>query len=120
MKWAALAVALAACQRGDAGSSASAPPPAPASHAQVTDAYRADITRLCDCVHLSGADKLSGDRSTAVAIWLGSNLATTDAHQFLVQIQPLEGEPKAQALEAEAHRVGLTGCALASEWRTAK
>ena len=117
MNWAVVAVALAACQRGDAGSSANAPPPA---RAQVTDAYRADITRLCDCVHLSGADKLSGDRSTAVALWLGSNLATTDAHQFLVQIQPLEGEPKAHALEAEARRVGLTGCALASEWRTPK
>ncbi|HTR49471.1 MAG TPA: hypothetical protein VMJ10_02115 [Kofleriaceae bacterium] len=118
MKSVALVLALAACQRGDAGSSASAPPAV--SHAQVTDAYRADITRLCDCVHLSGADQLTGDRSTAIAIWLGSNITTSDAHQFLVQIQPLEGEPKARALEAEAHRVGLTGCALASEWRAPK
>jgi len=118
MKSVVLALALAACQRGDAGSSASPPPPI--SHVTVTDAYRADITRLCDCVHLSGADKLTGDRSTTIALWLGPNITTTEAHQFLVQIQPLEGEPKAQALEAEAHRVGLTGCALASEWRSPK
>ncbi|HEY1556340.1 MAG TPA: hypothetical protein VGF94_16010 [Kofleriaceae bacterium] len=117
MKWAVLVVALAACQRGDAGSSA-APPPAPSGH--VGDAYRDDITKLCDCVHLSGADRIDGDRSTAIALWLGANLATEDAHKFLVSIQPLEGEAKARALEAEGRRVGLTGCALASEWRTTK
>ena len=113
MKSVAIAVALAAC-RGKANDSPLD------QRAPAADAYREDIARLCDCVHLSGADKLSGDRSTAVALWLGSNLTTNDAHRFLVSIQPLEGEAKAQALDAEAHRVGLTGCALSSEWRTSK
>ncbi|HUJ58720.1 MAG TPA: hypothetical protein VLX92_09515 [Kofleriaceae bacterium] len=118
MKWIALALALGACQRGESGSPAKkivAPP----EHAPVTDAYKADIGALCDCVRLSGADKIADDGSRApiIAMWLGSNLHTKEAHDFLVAIQPLEGEPKATALESEAHRVGLPGCALAAEWR---
>jgi hypothetical protein len=59
-----------------------------------------------------------GDRPLAIAEWLGSHLQTDEAHQYLVKIQPLEGEAKAAALEAEARRIGLPGCALAAEWRT--
>jgi hypothetical protein len=44
-------------------------------------------------------------------------LKTPEAHEFLVKIQPLEGEPKARALDDEAHRVGLASCALSAEWR---
>lgn len=80
--------------------------------------YRADITRLCDVVVQSGADQLpAGERLLAIVQWLPAHLETQDAHEFLVRIQPLEGEAKAEALDAEARRVGLPGCALAAEWR---
>ena len=87
--------------------------------APVTDAYRADITTLCDCIRLSGADqKPEDERWTAVAMWLGPNIKTSEGHEFLVAIQPLKGEAKALALETEAKRVGVATCALATEWRT--
>lgn len=100
----------AGCQRG-AGTTAPA----------VSEPYRSDITNLCDSVVSSGADQLpAGERPLAIASWLGTHLQTPEAHDFLVRIQPLEGEPKAAALEAEARRVGLPGCALAAEWRVGK
>jgi hypothetical protein len=95
---------IAACQRG-AGSA-------------VPETYRDDIARLCNVVALSGADQLPADaRALAIAQWLPEHLATDQAHAYLVKIQPLAGEPKAAALDAEARRVGLGGCALATEWR---
>ncbi|HEY0483381.1 MAG TPA: hypothetical protein VGD37_37930, partial [Kofleriaceae bacterium] len=54
----------------------------------------------------------------AIATWLAEHLETQDAHDYLIRIQPIVGEPKAAALEAEARRAGLPGCALAAEWRT--
>lgn len=99
---------VAGCQR----SSGSAP-------SQVSEAYRNDIARLCDAVVQSGADQLpAGDRTLAIATWLAEHLETQDAHDYLIRIQPIVGEPKAAALEAEARRAGLPGCALAAEWRT--
>ena len=86
----------------------------------VSETYRADIERVCNVVARSGADQLPADeRMLAIATWLGSNLETGEAHDYLVRIQPLTGEPKAAALEAEARRVGLSRCALAAEWRGA-
>ena len=122
MKWIALALALAACQHGNAEPSPSAqatpPPTAPPAKPRVTEAYRADIASLCDCVKLSGADQApEADRMPLTAMWLSSHIATPEGHDYLVAIQPLEGERKAQALENEARRVGLEGCALAAEWR---
>lgn len=103
------ALGAIACQRG-AGST----PPA------VSEQYRSDIENLCDVVARSGADRLpAGERAPTIATWLGGNLRTQEAHDYLIRIQPLVGEPKAAALEAEAARVGLPRCALASEWRTA-
>ena len=79
--------------------------------------YASDIAKLCDVVARSGAAGHDGnDRMFLVATWLGSNLETADARAFLARIQPLEGESKAAALDGEAARVGLTGCALAAEW----
>ncbi|HMG56669.1 MAG TPA: hypothetical protein VK601_24380 [Kofleriaceae bacterium] len=99
---------VAGCQRG-AGSTGAA----------VSEPYREDIARLCDVVARSGADQLpAGERALAIASWLPAHLETSEAHEYLVAIQPLSGEPKAAALEAEARRVGLARCALASEWRT--
>lgn len=108
--------ALASCQRS---SGSSAPPSSSGSSAPpVSEAYRQDITRLCDVVVQSGADQQpAGERALTVASWLAAHIETQDAHDYLIQIQPLTGEPKAAALEAEAQRVGLTSCALAAEWR---
>ena len=87
--------------------------------AQAPEQYRSDIANLCDVVARSGADKLPpGERAPTIATWLGGNLRTQEAHDYLIAIQPLVGDPKAAALEAEAARVGLVGCALAAEWRT--
>jgi hypothetical protein len=112
--------ALAACQSGN-----TSPAPAPAPKAgptipqpYVTDGYRNDITSICDVVKLSGADKEDpGARQAVIAMWLGPHITTDEGHKFLIAIQPLQGAAKGNALEAEAHRVGLGGCALASEWR---
>jgi len=125
MKWPlALVLVVAACQEGkqeqqvvDKSSASttviSLPKP------EITPAYRADITTLCDCVKLSGAeDKPKDERWQVIAMWLGPQIKTTDGHEFLVAIQPLKGEAKALALDTEAKRVGLTTCALATEWRS--
>lgn len=105
----ACACIAVSCQSG-AGST---PPPA-------TQQYRSDIENLCDAVVRSGADRLpAGERALAIATWLPSHLTTPEARDYLVRIQPLVGEPKALALEAEARRVGLASCALAAEWRRA-
>jgi hypothetical protein len=98
---------LAGCQRTES----STPPPA--------SDYAQDIAALCDSVKRSGADQVDEDaRALTIANWLGTNLKTPESRKFLVQIQPLVGEAKATALETEARRVGLAGCALAAEWRT--
>jgi len=84
----------------------------------VSDEYRADITNLCDALKLSGADQIHDDsRITTIAMWLGPNIHTEEAHKFLVSIQPLKGEAKAQRLDEEAKRVGLLTCPLSAEWR---
>jgi hypothetical protein len=91
---------------------------APRASAQVTPEYKQDITNLCDVLHLSGADQLPADsRTPTIAMWLGPHITTPAGHDFLVKIQPLEGMTKAAALDDEAKRVGLSGCALADEWR---
>ncbi len=98
---------IAGCQHGDGGA------PAP-----VAAPYRLDIETVCNVVVLSGADQLAaGERALTIASWLASHLETTEAHDYLIKIQPLTGAPKAAALEAEAKRVGLPRCALAAEWR---
>jgi len=99
---------IAGCQRSPGSS---APP--------MSEAYRQDITRLCNVVVQSGADQLpASERALTVASWLAERLETQDAHDYLIRIQPLTGEPKAAALDTEARRVGLASCALAAEWRT--
>lgn len=80
--------------------------------------YAGDIDKLCNVVVLAKADQVpSGERALPIANWLAANLTTPESRQFLVKIQPLVGTAKADALDAEARRVGLTGCALAAEWR---
>jgi hypothetical protein len=99
---------------GSAGSAGSAGPVGP-----IADDYKTDIENLCDVEKRSGADQLEpAQRNPTIAMWLGPNIKTTAGHQFLVQIQPLQGAEKAQALEVEAKRVGISECPLATEWRT--
>lgn len=116
MKWPVIALVIVGCQSGDKSSApAQRPPP---EKAEVTEDYKYDITRLCDAVHLSGADQIKDDsRITQIAMWLGPNIRTPAGHDFLVAIQPLDGEAKAKALDDEARRVGLDKCALSAEWR---
>lgn len=108
-----LALALG-CQQGDRATpspTATAPAAAPSSD------YARDIEALCEVATRSGADATDA-RTLTIANWLAANLKTPESRTFLVKIQPLGGEAKAQALETEAKRVGLAGCALAAEWRT--
>jgi len=126
-------VLIAGCQSTDKADKADQAASAPAATAPATPtapapgggpaptgaAYKADIGKLCDVVSLSGAAGMeAGDRSYTIAQWLPANLTTPESKQFLVKIQPLVGNAKAAALEDEAKRVGLPGCALAAEWRT--
>lgn len=102
--------------------SAAAPSAAPAAPAPTSAApskdYAGDIAKLCEVVQLSGAEAESpDDRRLPVANWLAANLTTSESRQFLAKIQPLVGAGKADALDAEARRVGLASCSLAAEWR---
>ena len=125
MKRFAWLLVAAACQSG----SSSGPPPKPTENTGdksgiprpfVTDGYRKDVAALCNVMHESGADEQPADaRQAIIAMWLGPHITTEEGHQYLIAIQPLHGEAKAAELEGEARRVGLDGCALASEWRTA-
>ena len=86
----------------------------------IDPAYAADIGAICDALHRSNADQLSvSARTVTVAMWLGDNLKTAEARAFLVRTQPLIGDAKASALEAEQARVGLAACPLALAWRAA-
>jgi hypothetical protein len=107
---------LSACQSDEKTASQ---PAAPAAAAPSDDKlYAEDIQKLCDSLALSGADKMEKlERVAPHSKWLGENLKTKAAQQFLVKTQPLEGEAKATALESEAKRVGLSGCVLAAEFR---
>lgn len=105
------------------GSGAAAAPapasPAAAAPAPASQEYAGDLEKLCDVVRLSGAGgDPAEDRRLPIANWLAANLTTAESRQFLARIQPLAGAQKADALEAEARRAGLPGCALAAEWRT--
>lgn len=125
MKWIAWFLFAAACQRGRDDSPHQTDRPGGAAgtviqlpRPTVTAEYKQDIANLCDAVERSGAAQLpAADRAPTVAMWLGPHIRTEAGREFLAAIQPLVGEPKAMALEAEAKRVGLGGCPLAAEWR---
>lgn len=103
---------MLACQRGETQPSEQGATTAP------TGDYAKDVQAMCESMTRSGADQLDPDaQMLTIATWLGENLKTADSRKFLVRIQPLQGEAKAAALEQEAKRVGLPGCAIAAEWR---
>jgi len=106
-------VFILGCQRGETQQAEQGAPAATPS-----GDYAKDVLALCESMTRSGADKLEpAARQLTIATWLGENLKTTDSRKFLVRIQPLQGEAKAAALEEEAKRLGLPGCAIAAEWR---
>ncbi|HEY5921318.1 MAG TPA: hypothetical protein VIV11_06590 [Kofleriaceae bacterium] len=121
MKWPHLCLVLtAACQSGDAKDSPANTTVIQLPKAQVTDGYRADITTLCDVIRLSGADqKPAGERGPMTAVFLGTQIKTPEAHEFIRAIKQLPAEAYAVALDHEAKRVGLAKCELANEWRAA-
>ena len=89
--------------------------PTPAADAA---AYAADIANLCNVMELSGAkDYPEGQNIVPMAEYLGKNIKTQAAKDFMIRVQPLAGEAHAAALDAEATSVGLSGCALSAVWR---
>ena len=107
---------ICACQSDDKPAKQPESAAAPAADDKT---YAEDIGRLCDSMSLSGADKLEKlERVAPHSKWLGENLKTKAAQQFLIKTAPLKGEARAAAYEAEAKRVGLSGCALAAEFRS--
>jgi len=94
------------------------PGPPPSLAIADEEAYRGDISRLCDVMALSGADQLDeGSRMFTVADWLGSNLITEAGHDFLVTMQlESDGRRKGEILRGEASRLGLPACKLAESW----
>jgi hypothetical protein len=117
---------IAGCQQGSgdqAKQSAARPNAAPVgapgavvAPADITKDYAGDIEKLCDVIRLSGAPDDDAQTLTT-ANWLAANLTTQESRKFLISIQPLVGGAKADALDAEAKRVGLPGCALSALWR---
>lgn len=102
-------VAAVACQSSEKA----------APNTSVDAAYKADIEALCDVVNRSGTAEMDpADRTMQVATWLGSNLKTQDARKFLSKIRPIKGPAKGDAIDAEAKRLGIPSCPLATEWRT--
>lgn len=100
---------ITGCQHGGDSS----PPPA-------AELYRIDIANLCDVIVKAGTERMDpNERTLVIASWLAAHLQTEQAHDYLIKIQPLVGEAKAAALDAEARRVGLPRCALSEEWRGA-
>ena len=80
--------------------------------------YAGDIRKLCNVMKLSGADVAKDPQKPLLtAQWLGANIQTKEAHEFMIKIQELEGEQRAKAYEEEAKKVGLDDCPIATEWR---
>ncbi len=132
MKWLLVAFLIVGCDNEPASTTAQpAAKPAGSGAVSATDSgsaaapttqaegdYRADIEALCDVIARSNSSDLQGaNRRYQVAVWLGANLHTDEARAFLAKIQPLQGAAKADALDDEARKVGLSNCTLAGEWR---
>ena len=79
--------------------------------------YANDVQKICNAIHLSGADQEKGGASVIVANWLAGNIETTEGHGFLVELAQLAPAPKADRLDLEAKKLGLPGCALSAMWR---
>jgi hypothetical protein len=97
---------LAGCQEGSDAK------PGPSA------AYKKDVARICDVETLAGvAERPDENPQFVTAMWLGENLETTEARDFLATLGPLPPAEKANLLRSEARRAGLSGCALAASWK---
>jgi hypothetical protein len=105
------AFTMAACQKGEDGSSQSQQRPVETPYAQ-------DIARICDAEKLSGAlEQEEGARVLTVAQYLGSAIETEEARNFLAELTGFVGADKGKRLRDEAKRAGLAGCPLADTWK---
>ena len=63
------------------------------------------------------ADETGLPAVAAILEWLPQNIESEDGRNFLGSIAELQGNAKADALEAAAKKVGLSDCQLAASWR---
>jgi hypothetical protein len=82
-----------------------------------SDPLAQDLARLCDCERLSGAaEQPPEQRMYTIAQWLGAELKTDEARQFLAQFQRTAPGERAALLRVEASHHGLSSCPLADTW----
>lgn len=123
-----LACALAgACQRKPSETKSEDPQQPPAAAAPVAVAVQGDwrssplgrdLDRICNVVERSGAAALpEGEQVMATLQWLPANIESESGREFLASIAHLEGDAKADALDAGARRAGLSDCPTALLWR---
>ena len=105
----AVALLATACQQGHGEIGG--------TQAAITAEYANDIRKICDAVKLSGADKDPGGQVVIVANYLAAHLETKESRDWMIKIQPLEGDAKARAFDEEARRVGLPVCAVSAMWK---
>jgi hypothetical protein len=107
----------------NAAAAAPAAPRAPQLPVAPDGAWRAsplgrDIERVCNVLTYAGvADKSPNEQLDAILEWLPRNIESEDGRNFLGSIAELQGNAKADALDAGARKVGLTDCPLALLWR---
>jgi hypothetical protein len=105
-----IAVTLVACQ------SSKEQPPA-SDRAEPKSGYASDIGKICDVEKLSGADaEETTARSIIAAEWLGRNIETDEARDFLARVARVGAADKARLLRDEAARVGAEACPTALAW----
>lgn len=122
-----LACAVAsACQRKPSETKATEPAAPPVGLAPVAAApgtwrdtpLGRDLDRICNVVERSGAAALpEGEQVMATLQWLPANIESESGREFLASIAHLEGDAKADALDAGARKVGLSDCPTAGLWR---
>ena len=116
-------VATAPAESAAPAAAAPAAPQAPQAPVAPNGAWRVsplgrDIERVCNVLTYAGvADKSPNEQLNAILEWLPQNIESEDGRNFLGSIAELQGNAKADALDAGAHKVGLTDCPLALVWR---
>lgn len=77
-----------------------------------------DLDRICNVIERAGVAQLpEGEQVMATIAWLPKNIESDAGREFLASIANLDGNAKADALEAGARRVGLGPCPVAQMWR---
>lgn len=77
-----------------------------------------DVERVCNVLAYAGVtDKTPNEQLNAILEWLPQNIESEDGRNFLGSIAELQGNAKADALDAGAKKVGLSDCPLAASWR---